>query len=179
MNTSEDRPNVLLVLAFVFLAIVVAAVVDLALDAPASWLSVHVLVELVLIALSLGAAFYFGRGWLESQASVGRLERLLSERQAERDAWRGNAERLLEGLARAIDDQLSTWGLSAAERETALMLLKGYSHKRIARLTSRSERTVRQHAVAVYRKSGLAGRAELAGFFLEGLPAPASRSHAD
>ena len=176
MNIPEDRPNVLLVLSFVFIAIVVAAIVDLALDAPESWLSLHVLVELVLITLSLGAALYFGRGWLESQASVGRLERLLTERQAERDAWRGNTERLLEGLARAIDDQLRTWGLSDAERETALMLLKGYSHKRIARLTSRSERTVRQHAVAVYRKSGLAGRAELAGFLLEGLATPASYS---
>jgi hypothetical protein len=35
---------------------------------------------------------------------------------------------------------------------------------------ARSERTVRQHAVAVYRKAGVAGRAELAAFFLSGLP---------
>jgi hypothetical protein len=33
---------------------------------------------------------------------------------------------------------------------------------------------VRQHAVAVYRKSGLAGRAELAAFFLEDLLLPAA-----
>lgn len=64
------------------------------------------------------------------------------------------------------------WGWYAAERETALMLLKGHSHKRIGRLTGRSERTVRQHAVAVYRKSGCAGRSELAAFFLEGLLLP-------
>jgi len=38
----------------------------------------------------------------------------------------------------------------------------------------RSERTVRQHAVAVYRKSGLAGRAELSAFFLEDLLLPRS-----
>jgi hypothetical protein len=35
--------------------------------------------------------------------------------------------------------------------------------------TSRSERTVRQHAVSIYQKSGLGGRAELAAFFLEGV----------
>ena len=29
--------------------------------------------------------------------------------------------------------------------------------------------SVRQHAVAVYRKSGCAGRSELAAFFLEGV----------
>ena len=49
------------------------------------------------------------------------------------------------------------------------MLLKGYGHKEIAALTSRSERTVRQHAVSVYDKSGLDGRSALAGFFLHGL----------
>lgn len=54
----------------------------------------------------------------------------------------------------------------------ALLLLKGHSHKAIARLTSRSSQTARQHASAVYKKSGLAGRAELAAFFLEDLMLP-------
>ena len=35
-----------------------------------------------------------------------------------------------------------------------------------------SERTVRQQALAVYRKAGLAGRAELAAFFLEDILLP-------
>jgi len=51
-------------------------------------------------------------------------------------------------------------------------MLKGLSHKRIARDSDTSERTVRQHAVAIYRKSGLSGRAALAGFFLESLLLP-------
>ena len=37
-----------------------------------------------------------------------------------------------------------------------------------------SERTVRQQALAVYAKSGLAGRAELAAFFLEDLLLPST-----
>ena len=37
-----------------------------------------------------------------------------------------------------------------------------------------SERTVRQQALAVYAKSGLGGRAELAAFFLEDLLAPSA-----
>jgi DNA-binding NarL/FixJ family response regulator len=51
--------------------------------------------------------------------------------------------------------------------------LKGHGHKQIAALTGRGERTVRQHAVTVYQKSGLRGRAELAAFFLEGVLIPA------
>ena len=170
--TQTERPHVPLIPAILFAAIVVGATTDLILDRPADWLSAHVLLELALIALSLSAAIYLGRGWYRALGAVGRLERQLVERQAERDAWRRSAERLLEGLSAAIDRQFEEWGLSEAERDTALMILKGWSHKRIARETARSERTVRQHAVAVYRKSGLGGRAELAAFFLEELPMP-------
>ena len=52
------------------------------------------------------------------------------------------------------------------------MLLKGHGHKEIAALTGRSERTVRQHAGVVYEKAGLAGRAELAAFFLNDVVLP-------
>ncbi len=55
-----------------------------------------------------------------------------------------------------------------------MFLLKGYSHKETASLTGRGERTVRQHAVSVYRKSGLSGRAELAAFFFEDMLLPSS-----
>lgn len=171
-DESAGGPRVLLTLAIIFAVIAIGAAVDLALDDPESWLGPHVLFELTLIAVSLGATAYLGRGWYASVASVDRLEKLAEVRRAERDAWKANAERLLEGLAGAIDTQLAEWSLTPAERETAVMLLKGYSHKRIAKLTDRSERTVRQHAVAVYRKSGLSGRSELAAFFLEDLRVP-------
>jgi DNA-binding NarL/FixJ family response regulator len=88
------------------------------------------------------------------------------------------AQAALVGLGRAIENRFSAWGLTSAEREVALLLLKGHSHKQIAFTTGRSERTVRQHAVAVYEKSGLAGRAELAAFFLEDLMLPGSGSGA-
>jgi len=92
--------------------------------------------------------------------------------EAERDAWRAKAQTLLRGLSQAIDAQLSEWGLTPTERETAFLLLKGYSHKEIAAICGRSDRTVRQHAISVYRKSGLAGRAEFSAFFLEDLLVP-------
>ena len=46
--------------------------------------------------------------------------------------------------------------------------------KEAANLTQRSERTMRQHAVSVYRKSGLGGRAELAAFFFEDMLLPSA-----
>ena len=156
----------------VLLLIVVSGTVDLVLDAPDRWWSFHVLYEIALIVGALVTTVVLWTRWVRTERSLSATRRALHERQAERDAWRASAEKALEGLGAAIDDQLARWGLTPAERDVALLLLKGKSHKAIAYETDRSERTVRQHAVTVYQKSGLAGRAELAAFFLEGLVLP-------
>jgi DNA-binding NarL/FixJ family response regulator len=169
-----DPPAVQHRLAFtlLLLTIVVGGAVDLALDAPEDWGSFHVVYEIVLIAGALGMVAWLWRGWWRAEASAGALRRTLAERQAERDAWRTRARRALEGLGRAVEEQFDAWRLTPAEREVALLLLKGHGHKQIAAATGRSERTVRQHAVSVYQKSRLQGRAELAAFFLEDLAVP-------
>ncbi|MDH3224708.1 MAG: LuxR C-terminal-related transcriptional regulator [Gemmatimonadota bacterium] len=168
----DDSPRILLILSVVFLLIVVGGVVDLILDRPTTLLSWHVGFEVMLVVLSLSAAGYLGRGWYRSQALLARSS-LETERLArERAAWERDSAALLRGLGSAVSSQFELWSLTSAERRVALQLLKGFSHKRIARETKTSERTARQHSVAVYRKSGLAGRAELAGFFLEPLLLP-------
>jgi DNA-binding CsgD family transcriptional regulator len=160
------------VLVLVLLATMVGGAVDLMLDAPASWKSPHVFYEVALIAGALATFVWLWRGWWRSRRMLQQAQHALADRAAERDAWRSSAEQVLAGLGRAIDERLAGWGLTPVEREIALLLLKGRSHKQIAYATGRSERTVRQHAVTIYQKSGLGGRAELAAFFLEGLPDP-------
>ncbi len=86
--------------------------------------------------------------------------------------WRSEARTYLDGLGLAIEGQFSRWNLTEAEREVALLMLKGLSHKEIATVRAVSERTVREQARAVYSKSGLTGRAGLSAFFLEDLLAP-------
>lgn len=153
-------------------AVVVGGVTDLILDSPRSLWSAHVLLELALILLSAGAALFLARGWYLTRRSLAMVQGDLAARQREREAWRASAHKALEGLALEVDRQFADWRLTPAERETALMLLKGFSLQQIARLAGRSERTARQHAIAVYRKSGLAGRAELSGYFLGDLLLP-------
>jgi DNA-binding CsgD family transcriptional regulator len=118
---------------------------------------------------ALATAAWLWRGWRRAEHENLALKNRLSAHQAERDAWRAGAEQALAGLRAAIDTQFERWGLTPAERDVALRLLQGRSHKEIAAGSNRSERTVRQHAAAVYEKAGLGGRAELAAFFLEGL----------
>jgi len=47
------------------------------------------------------------------------------------------------------------------------LILKGMSHKEIARLRNTSEATVRQQAQALYRKAGLPNKTAFAAFFLD------------
>jgi DNA-binding CsgD family transcriptional regulator len=98
---------------------------------------------------------------------------------ADVEHFRGESQQHARGLGEAIDRQFERWGLSPAEREVALLLVKGLSHREAAEVRATSERTVRQQALAVYRKAGLNGRAELAAFFLEDLLQPVGAPPAD
>ena len=86
--------------------------------------------------------------------------------------WRTEARTLLNGLGEAIDQQFSRWNLTEAEREVALLLLKGLSLKEVAQVRATSERTIRAQTRSLYAKAGVSGRAALSAFFLEDLLAP-------
>lgn len=171
-DLTSDRMR--LVLAIALGSIIVGGSIDLAMDQPQSWLSFHVIFETLMIAGALLMATTLWLGWWRSARSVGELRQSLATRESERDAWRESAEHALAGLGQAIDQQFDRWELTPAEREVALLLMKGYSHKAIARRTDRGDQTVRQHAASAYRKANLSGRAELAAFFLEDLILPAA-----
>lgn len=165
-----------LVLAGFLLLVVLGGVLDLVLDRPTSLLSWHVAFEVAMVLTSLGFAVTLFRGWRraagelgEAHASLVVATKVLAQREAERDQWRRSAEGALAGFSHAIDRHFDVWGLSPTERAVARLLLQGAGHKQAAARLGRSERTVRQHAVEVYRKAGLQGRAELAAFFLQDL----------
>lgn len=169
-------PEQLRVAVIAALAIVaLLSATDLYLDAPKDWWTPHVLIELSIVTLSIGFGFYLWAGWRRTAVGLGAANQSLIARNAEAAAWRAQALTALSGLGQAIDAQFTAWQLTPAERDVGLHLLRGLGHKQVAALTDRSERTVRQHAVALYQKSGLRGRAELAAFFLEGVELPSRR----
>jgi len=158
--------------AVIFLVIAAFLVIDLASDVSEGASAGHLIFEGAATLLSLAG---FGAMWrlLQTERSRTReLEVQLDGTRADLVRWRAEAQGLLRGLGEAIDRQFDRWGLSPAEREVSLLLLKGLSLKEAAQARRTSERTVRQQALAVYRKAGLAGRAELAAFFLEDLLQP-------
>jgi DNA-binding CsgD family transcriptional regulator len=171
METGPDS-RLPLLLALALGSIMVGGTIDLILDEPAHWLSFHVIFETLMIAGALLMATTLWLGWWRAERSLVEMRERLAARKAERDEWRESARKALEGLGQAVDAQFRAWQLTPAEREVALLLLKGYSHKHVASATGRSERTARQHATAVYQKAGLGSRAELSAYFLEELLLP-------
>lgn len=125
---------------------------------------------LIVLAVS-GVLLVFGRMQRQHKEQLSLL-RDLEVARAEGTQWRSDMRELLKGLSSAIDAQFDRWQLTQSEREIALLMLKGLSHREIAAARKSSERTVRQQAQCVYGKSNLSGRAALSAFFLEDLLLP-------
>ena len=143
----------------------------------------HVSMELGVMAVSLfGVKTLWGRFLDERRRAAHERAALAAARDAARgeaqswrreaETWRTEAQSALRGMGEAIDRQFARWNLTEAEREVAMLMLKGLSHQEIASVRGTSERTARQQALAVYQKSGVSGRAELAAFFLEDMLLP-------
>jgi DNA-binding CsgD family transcriptional regulator len=162
-GVGSRRVGALLALGALFVS------VDILDDLASGTGAAHIALQVVVVLLGAPAALAV---WRRGRREVSQLERDLSRTRLEAALWRHEARAALEGLSLAIDGQFDRWELTPAEREVGLLLLKGLSLKEVAGARGTSERTAREQARSVYRKSGLAGRAELAAFFLEDLLAP-------
>ena len=155
-----------------FAGIVILMAIDLAGDVSAGAGGAHVLLEGLVMVLALVGAATLWRGFQAAEERAARLDIDLEAALREARRYRNEAGQALEGLGQAIDSQFDRWKLTAAEREVGLLLLKGLSHREVAKARATSEPTVRQQALGVYRKSGLRNRSELSAFFLEDLLLP-------
>lgn len=171
MTNVEDGAQVALPTAlFALIAILVGA--DLGADALGASAGAHLWLEVPVMVLAAAGVALLWRRLSFAEKTVQALDRRLDEAHADAARWRQEAHEALRGLGQAIDQQFERWGLTAAEREVGLLLLKGLSHREVAELRGTGEQTVRQQAQTVYRKAGLRGRADLAAFFLEDLLLP-------
>src|SRR5262245_36671859 len=84
-----------------------------------------------------------------------RLIRDLEQGRAEGEPWQRDARAYIAGPSAEIDRQFASWGLTPAECEIGLLMLKGFSHKEIAALRGTSDATVRHQAKTVYQKANV------------------------
>jgi DNA-binding CsgD family transcriptional regulator len=139
--------------ALVFMSDMLSAILPF-LPSPAGWRGR----ELIEIGAALGLMTGLGlTAWL--------FRRTLRER-----------NRAEAGLRRAsgafitlLEERFGEWGLTSAERDVSIFLIKGMSTAEIAALRATSEGTVKSQTNAIYRKAGVAGRQQLLSLFIEDL----------
>lgn len=165
-----------LIISTILAAIAVMVTVDLVNDWQEGVALWHAVIEGSIALAALFGVFYLLRGSIELRHRLEKEIRDFSEFRKEAEAWRSESKKYVEGLSRAIDQQLTKWQLTPAEKEVAFLLLKGLSLKEVAEVRGTSEKTARVQSIAIYSKSSLSGRSELSAFFLEDLLVPSSET---
>jgi DNA-binding CsgD family transcriptional regulator len=132
---------------------------ELLVDAVTVLLTISAAVGVALLALRMQAQHE------EKMTLIGDLETARKEGQH----WRSKVQSKLNGIKAEMEAQFRLWGMTAAERDVGLLILKGLNHKEIAALRGTSEATVRQQAQSIYQKAKLPGKAAFSAYFLEDL----------
>lgn len=175
-DAPNDVPRRPILLAAILIAIALFTALDLLLDWLGAGGMLHLAIELAVLVVALLGAGVLARDLARARARTQALSRELALTHRDAQRYRDEATALLRGLGETIERQLDRWGLTEAEKEVAVLVLKGLSLKEVADVRGTSERTVRSQSQAVYAKAGLEGRAALSAFFLEDLLPP--REHA-
>lgn len=127
------------------------------------------LAEKIVLVAAMGAVAWTVYGVIDLRENQVAISNNIARSVAQGEAWRVQRRGEIAAMGQAIEDQFQQWRLSVAEVDVAGLMLKGASLKEIAIARDTTEATIRQQAQAIYRKSGLSGRAELSAYFLESL----------
>lgn len=167
MNNRE-RLVLIAILLLIFFTVTFDLITD-SREGAAVW---HLLTEGAVGLVALLGTFYLVTGSFSLKRDLATEKAFSSTLKKEAENWRNRSRRYLEGLSNSIDEQLTDWHLTPAEKEVAFLLLKGMTLKEIASVRETTEKTARVQSMAIYGKAGLSGRSELAAFFLEDLLLP-------
>lgn len=163
-----------LVISAILLLVAILVGVDILNDSREGVVMWHLFTEGLIGGAALAGMFYLLKGTFTLRHQLQAEIENFSAFKREAETWRSDSRKYVEGLARAIDQQLTKWNLTIAEKEVAFLLLKGLSLKEIADVRKTTEKTARVQSMAIYAKAGISGRSELSAFFLEDLLLPAS-----
>ncbi|MDO6585894.1 LuxR C-terminal-related transcriptional regulator [Salipiger sp. 1_MG-2023] len=93
------------------------------------------------------------------------LLRSLSARDKAEDSLRLASGAFLD----VLEERFAEWSLTPAERDVAMMAIKGFPIAEIARMRGVSDGTVKAQTNAIYRKAGVSGRTQLLSLFIDEL----------
>ena len=169
VSLSQAEVNLLKV---AFVIVLIFSIFDMVSDFKSHYGMLHLGIDVVLISILIFALLTLLYRVKHLDQSIVKLQYAYFDIRKDAEKFQIEKSLLLKGFGECIDAQLEKWKLTQAEKEIALLLLKGFSHHEIADVRHTSERTVRQQSLNVYSKSGVRGRSDLAAYFLEDILAP-------
>ena len=129
----------------------------------------HLLYEGLISILTIVAVYIVWNEIKSSHHSNKSLKKSIQPLDQENLNYSRQVKSLKHELFQVVIAQLEEWSLSKSEQEVSILLLKGLSLEEIGQIRNTKEKTVRQQASAIYKKSNLKGRHELSAYFFEDL----------
>lgn len=166
----KQKLSVVLIFFLAFMLWLVDAIDDLAHGS--TW--VHLAIEGVILSIAALWIISIAMKYFVSKRENTQIQADLAKVRKDLESYQKETQHLVKGLSLKISEQLDKWDMTKAEKEVALLLLKGFSNKEIADIRETSEKTVTQQISSIYQKSGLRSRSEFAAFFLEDLLLPSN-----
>jgi DNA-binding CsgD family transcriptional regulator len=164
MNIQWTKETVLILILGI---VVIASGADLVADLSHGADTDHVIKEAIVVTISILAIAWLLLGLHRQKLEILSLQRELDEAhntQAPPGEYVVEARRKLGNM---VSRQFMEWSLTESEKEVGWLLLKGLSLKEIALVRQTQEKTVRQQASSIYRKSGVSGRHAFSAWFIE------------
>jgi DNA-binding CsgD family transcriptional regulator len=161
--TRAQELAVILVLSVVGIANLYDLVIDLSYGTTTG----HLVAEAVMILMSLAVIIWLLLNLRLQKKELEQIRREIAEAKNRRMQLGTEGQEMRSKLGGLIRQQFQDWQLTGGEQEVALLLLKGLSFKEIAAVRDTHEKTVRQQASAIYRKSGVNGRHAFSAWFIE------------
>ena len=162
-NTKSKE--ILLVIFLVF--ILGASILDLLTDLSYGVTTAHLIQEAIVATVSLIVVFFLLFSWYRQKHKIAALQYELENIHNTKISAPQYVQDSRVKLSAVITQQFIDWKLSGSEKEIAWLLLKGLSLREISVIRKTKEKTIRQQASSIYKKSGLAGRHVLSAWFIE------------
>ncbi len=129
------------------------------------WL--HVTLEMITVFLSLWGIVMIVQQINNRSLRISQLNKEVQKSQKDLALSRTKLKEIGREYSIYLHKQFDDWGLTPSEKDVALILLKGLSFKEMAEVRDTKEKTIRQQASTIYKKSNVSGRHEFAAWFFE------------
>jgi DNA-binding CsgD family transcriptional regulator len=157
------------ILSITLICIIVLKIADLNADVADEASLTHLIQESILILISSGLFIFLIFDIRQRSNNAKELKAELEASSKREQKVTAELHQSKQQFSKAIEAQFNVWGLTPSEKEVAMFLLRGLTLSEIAEMRSTSEKTIRHHASAIYRKADCKGRHGLAALFFENL----------